>query len=44
LAGAGAEPRAALERMFRTVLPGVALYLAALFAAVDIFWKGMLPW
>jgi len=44
LAGAGAEPRAALERMFRTVLPGVALYLAALFAAVDIFWKGMRPW
>ena len=44
LAGGGREPRAALKRMFRAVLPGAVLFLAALFAAVDILRRGILRW
>ena len=44
LADVAGEPRTALKRMFRTVLPGVAFFLAALFLTVDILRRGILPW
>lgn len=40
VADVGVEPRAALKQMFRTILPGVAVFLAALFVAVEILRRG----
>lgn len=44
LADVGVEPRTALKRMFRTILPGVAFFLVALFVMVNIVRKGIFPW
>jgi len=44
LADVRVEPRTALKHMLRTILPGVALFLAALFVTVDVLRKGTLPW
>jgi membrane-associated phospholipid phosphatase len=37
-------PRTAFKQMFKSILPGVALYLAALFVTVDILRRGGVPW
>jgi membrane-associated phospholipid phosphatase len=44
LADVEAEPRTALKQMFRTILPGAAVFLVALFATADILWKRIYPW
>lgn len=44
LADVGVGPRTALIQMFRAILPGLALYLLALFVTADFLQRGVVPW
>ncbi len=39
-----AEPRAALHRMMRKILPFVFISIAVLFLAADLHWRRIIPW
>ena len=44
LADVTGEPRTALKQVFRTILPGLAVFLAALLMAVEILRRGIMAW